>query len=55
MTSPKIPNLFTGLTGPQDKKEELKNLLERLGQLLKGVDPWLTDNLITFAKNLSFL
>ena len=55
MTFPKIPYLFTGHSGSQDKKEELKNLLERLGQILKGLDPWLTDNLNTFAKNLSFL
>jgi len=55
MMFPKIPNLFTGISGPQDKKEELKKLLERLGQVLQGLDPWQTDNLITFAKNLSFL
>ena len=55
MIFPKIPNLFTGISGPQDKKEELKKLLERLGQVLQGLDPWQTDNLITFAKNLSFL
>ena len=36
-------------------KEELKIILERLGQLLAGMTPWQTDNLITFGKNLSFL
>lgn len=34
---------------------ELRLVLERLGQLLKGLEPWQTDNLITFARNLSFL
>jgi O-methyltransferase len=55
MTSPKIPSLFAGISGPQDKKEELIKLLERLGQVLQGLDPYLTDNIITFGKNLSFL
>ena len=55
MMLPKIPNLFTGISGPQDMKEELKKLLERLSQMLQGLNPWQTDNLITFGKNLSFL
>jgi hypothetical protein len=54
-TRPIIPNLFNGISGPKDKKEELKIILERLGQLLAGMSPWQTDNLITFGKNLSFL
>ncbi len=56
MTSrPNIPNIFTGISAPKDKKQELKEALERLGQLLEGLSPWATDNLITFGKNLSFL
>ena len=55
MTRPKIPNLFAGISGPRDKKEELKKLLVSMAQVLQGLDPWMTDNLITFGKNLSFL
>lgn len=54
-TRSNIPNMFNGLSGPKEKKEELKKLLERLGQVLQGLDPWQTDNMITFGKNLSFL
>jgi len=50
-----IPKLFTGLSGPPEAMGELRLVLERLGQLLKGLEPWQTDNLITFARNLSFL
>jgi hypothetical protein len=34
---------------------ELRLVLERIEQLLKALEPWQTDNLITFARNLSFL
>ena len=55
MQGDSIPQLFAGLSGPPEAKEELRHVLERLGQLLKGLEPWQTDNLITFARNLSFL
>lgn len=55
MQSDSIPQLFAGLSGPPEAKEELRIVLERLGKLLHGLDPWQTDNLITFARNLSFL
>jgi len=50
-----IPTLFTGISGTDQAKAELRTALERLAFVLKGVDPWQTDNLITFARNLSFL
>jgi O-methyltransferase len=53
--SDSIPQLFAGLSGPPEAKEELRLVLERLAHLLKSLDPWQTDNLITFARNLSFL
>jgi len=50
-----IPQLLAGLGGPADKRGQLRQLLEKLSALLEAVGYWQTDNLITFAKNFSFL
>jgi O-methyltransferase len=50
-----IPSQFSGIKGTQAQMDELKGLLLNIARLLKDVDYWQTDNLMTFGKNLSFL
>lgn len=50
-----IPKKFVGISGPAEKKEELRQVSESLANLLGPLGYWQTDNLITFAKNFSFL
>jgi len=52
---PHVPTLFSGLRGTPDQMQELKRHIVEIARILKGVDFWQTDNLMTFAKNLSFL
>lgn len=53
--NPHIPSLFSGLRGTSDQMQELREHIVQIARILKGVDFWQTDNLMTFGKNLSFL